>query len=140
MFPRVLFKSKSSFIAGLPDQYPVGAVNEKFIESQRVWIVRTEDGFYALLAKCTHLGCIPRWLEHEDKFKCPCHGSGFHRSGINFEGPAPRALERVKISLTEDGDLLIDKSIKFLFEKGEWKKSEAFLKIIGQRGNETVIF
>ena len=129
MFPRVIFKSKDSFKAGLPDEYPVGAVSEKFIKSQRVWIVRTEDGFYALFAKCTHLGCIPRWLESEDKFKCPCHGSGFHRNGVNFEGPAPRALERMKVTLTEEGDLLIDKNIKFLFEKGEWEKNDAFLKV-----------
>ncbi len=129
MFPRVLFKSKYSFKAGLPDEYPTGTVSEKFIKSQRVWIVRTEEGIYALFAKCTHLGCTPRWLPLENKFKCPCHGSGFYKSGINFEGPAPRALERVKVILSEDGNLLIDKNIKFLFEKDEWDKNGAFLKV-----------
>ena len=33
----------------------------------------------------TALGCTPNWLEAEFKFKCPCHGSGFYISGINFE-------------------------------------------------------
>ena len=42
-------------------------------------------------AVCTHLGCTPNWLEAEQKFKCPCHGSGFYKDGINFEGPAPAA-------------------------------------------------
>jgi len=129
MFPRVLFEPKTTFKAGFPDEYPVGTVSEKFKESQGVWIIRTEQGFYALLARCTHLGCTPRWLEAENKFKCPCHGSGFHRDGINFEGPAPRALERLKVSLSEDGELLIDKSVKFLYEKGEWEKSDAILKV-----------
>ena len=129
MFPRVLFEPKTTFKAGFPDEYPVGTVSEKYKESQGVWIVRTEEGFYSLLARCTHLGCTPRWLEAENKFKCPCHGSGFYRDGINFEGPAPRALERLKISLSDDGELLIEKSVKFIFEEGEWEKKDAILKV-----------
>jgi cytochrome b6-f complex iron-sulfur subunit len=48
-------------------------------------------------------------------------------SGINFEGPAPRPLERYAISLADDGQILIDKSIKFQQEKGEWSKPGAIL-------------
>ena len=129
MFPRVLFEPKTTFKAGFPDEYPVGTVSEKYKEPQAVWIIRTEEGLYALLARCTHLGCTPRWLEAENKFKCPCHGSGFHRDGVNFEGPAPRALERLKISLSDEGELVIDKSVKYFFEKGEWEKSDALLKV-----------
>jgi cytochrome b6-f complex iron-sulfur subunit len=92
--------------------------------------VREEEGFYALSAICTHLGCTPRWLGPESKFKCPCHGSGFRaESGINFEGPAPRPLERARIVLADDGQLLIDKARKFQFELGQWTDPEAFLKI-----------
>ena len=64
----------------------------------------------------------------ENKFKCPCHGSGFYRSGVNFEGPAPRPLERARILLADDGQILIDKSTKFQQEKGEWDSAESFLK------------
>ena len=123
MFPRVLFESSSVFKAGYPDDYLVGTISEKYKDLHRVWIARTEEGFYALLAECTHLGCIPRWLEAENKFRCPCHGSGFYSSGINFEGPAPRPLERLRIYLSDDGELVVDKSKKMLYEKGEWKKS-----------------
>lgn len=127
-FPRVLFLPPSTFKAGLPSDFAVGEVSEKYKADYRVWIVRDPDGFYALWAKCTHLGCTPRWLSAEAKFKCPCHGSGFYRSGINFEGPAPRPLERLKITLAEDGQLQIDKGVKFLFEKGDWGKPGSFLK------------
>jgi len=123
MFPRVLFESSTVFKAGYPDDYLVGTISEKYKESHGVWIARTEEGFYALLAVCTHLGCIPRWLEAENKFRCPCHGSGFYVSGINFEGPAPRALERLKIHLSDDGGLVVDKSEILLYEKGEWEES-----------------
>ena len=67
--------------------------------------------FVALSAVCTHLGCITLWLQTEQKFKCPCHGSGFHASGINFEGPAPRALERFKISLGRDGTITVESAV-----------------------------
>ncbi|MBI1818059.1 MAG: Rieske 2Fe-2S domain-containing protein [Deltaproteobacteria bacterium] len=127
-FPRVLFTPPSTFKAGLPSDYAVGEISERFKKDHRVWIVRVSDGFYALFAKCTHLGCTPRWLPVEEKFKCPCHGSGFRRSGINFEGPAPRPLERYRIALAEDGQLLVDMSVKYRYEKGDWTKPGAFLK------------
>lgn len=128
-FPRVLFTPPSSFKAGVPSDFLIGAVNDKYTKAQRVWIIRTEEGMYALWAKCTHLGCTPRWLVAESKFKCPCHGSGFYQSGINFEGPAPRPLERLRITKAEDGQILIDKSIKYLYEKGQWGKPGSFLKV-----------
>jgi cytochrome b6-f complex iron-sulfur subunit len=128
-FPRVLFQPPSQFKAGYPSDYTIGEVSEKYKKEQRVWIVRTEEGLYALFAKCTHLGCTPRWLAAENKFKCPCHGSGFYKSGINFEGPAPRPLERLRITRAEDGQILIDKAVKYLYEKGQWDKPGAFLKV-----------
>ena len=55
-------------------------------------------------------GCTPNWLATDNKFKCPCHGSGFRMTGIHFEGPAPRPLERFKIGLADDGQVLVDKT------------------------------
>ncbi|MCZ6561755.1 MAG: Rieske 2Fe-2S domain-containing protein, partial [Deltaproteobacteria bacterium] len=93
-------------------------VSEKFKKDFRVWIIREEQGFYAIFAKCTHLGCTPRWLAAENKFKCPCHGSGFFKTGLNFEGPAPRPLDRFEIRLSEDGQLIVDKSRLFRMGAG----------------------
>lgn len=128
MVPRVIYEPPSAFKAGYPDDFVIGEVNEKYKDEYRVWIVREQEGFYALLAICTHLGCTPRWLPSENKFKCPCHGSGYHKDGVNFEGPTPRPLERLKITLADDGQILIDRNIKFLYEKQEWSKPDAFLK------------
>ena len=82
-----------------------------------------------IIGVCTHLGCTPNWLEAEQKFKCPCHGSGYYKTGVNFEGPTPRPLERYAISLADDGQILVDKSRKFQEEKGEWDNPAAFLKL-----------
>ena len=135
MFPNVLNEPPQQFKAGFPNEYGVG-VDERWKETFGVWLVRTPDdvaqraaGFYALLVTCTHLGCTPNYLAAEGKFKCPCHGSGFRTTGINFEGPAPRPLERARIVLADDGQILIDKSRKFQFELGQWIDPEAFLKV-----------
>jgi cytochrome b6-f complex iron-sulfur subunit len=68
-------------------------------------------------------------LTAENKFKCPCHGSGFYKTGVNFEGPAPRPLERLRVTKAEDGQLVVDKAVAYLYEKGEWGKPGSFLKV-----------
>jgi cytochrome b6-f complex iron-sulfur subunit len=130
LFPRVLYEPPLTFRAGSPDAYPpdpAGRIRiyETFKKSKRVWIVHGDDpttgqhGIYAFLARCTHLGCTPRWLNNEGKFKCPCHGSGFYPYGVNFEGPAPVPLEKLGI-VVADGQLMIDKGNTFRWENGEW--------------------
>ena len=135
MFPNVLNEPPQQFAIGFPDEYGEG-VDERFKDRFGVWVVRTENdytheasGFYALFSVCTHLGCTPNWLSAENKFKCPCHGSGFRPTGINFEGPAPRPLERTRIVRAEDGQILVDKSRKFQEELGQWTDPESFLPI-----------
>lgn len=105
--PNVLFEPPSSFRVGNPDQYPVDSVS--FIEDQQVYIVRTNDGFYAVSAVCTHLGCITQWKPESNQIACPCHGSKFKRDGTKIEGPAPNPLPHFAIALTADGDLRVDK-------------------------------
>ena len=128
-FPNVLFEPPSIFKAGFPEDFVDGVVDVRFKEKFKVWIVREGKTIYALYAVCTHLGCSPNWLSAENKFKCPCHGSGFYRTGINFEGPAPRPLERVKIGLAEDGQILIDKGIIFQQEKGQWTDPASYVTV-----------
>jgi cytochrome b6-f complex iron-sulfur subunit len=135
MFPNVLNEPPQQFKIGFPDEYAPG-VDERWKDRFGVWIVRTPSdvvqeasGVYALLVTCTHLGCTPNWLSAELKFKCPCHGSGFRPTGINFEGPAPRPLERARIVMAEDGQILVDKARKFQFELGQWTDPESFLRI-----------
>ena len=108
MLPNVLTEPPSKFKIGSPSDFDLGTVATKFVATNGIWIVHTEgykgkNLIYALISVCTHLGCTPSWLEGERKFKCPCHGSGFYITGINFEGPAPRPLERAGIRLAEDG-------------------------------------
>ncbi|MFQ6616161.1 MAG: ubiquinol-cytochrome c reductase iron-sulfur subunit [Fidelibacterota bacterium] len=129
MFPNVLFEPPQTFKIGFSDEYKVGEVDIRWKKRHAIWVVRTPEYIYALSTVCTHLGCTPNWLENEQKFKCPCHGSGFRKSGINFEGPAPRPLERFRIVLADDGQIQVDKTKKYQYEKGEWNDPESFLVV-----------
>ena len=134
MFPNVLAEPPSTIKVGEPGKYDPEDVNDRYKAEWGFWIVRStryngQDIIYALQSVCTHLGCPPNWLANEQKFKCPCHGSGFYISGINFEGPAPRPLERFKIIRADDGQLVVDKSQKFQQELGQWSDPDSYIAV-----------
>jgi cytochrome b6-f complex iron-sulfur subunit len=128
LFPRVRSEPPTKVVLGRPDDFAVGEVSERFKKSHRLIVVREPEGFYALRSVCTHLGCVPAWSAAQDKFKCPCHGSGFHRDGVNFEGPAPRPLERLALALDADGNLVADTAVVLRSERGEWARPDAFVR------------
>ena len=132
-FPRAIFEPSPRFTIGYPSEFPFG-VSTKYQQQHRIWVVRDASGLYVIFAKCTHLGCTPDWKEAENKFKCPCHGSGFDTEGVNFEGPAPRPLDRLYVELAPDGQILVDKSRKFGGMSSDealedWKKDGASLVV-----------
>jgi cytochrome b6-f complex iron-sulfur subunit len=132
LFPRAPFDPKQVFKAGYLDEYPKNTVSEKF-KGDQTWLTNVEyqgrQMLYALSTVCTHLGCTPNWLEADKKFKCPCHGSGFYQTGINFEGPAPRPLERYKIFVGDDGQIVVDKTAKYQQEKGQWDNPDSYILV-----------
>jgi cytochrome b6-f complex iron-sulfur subunit len=135
MFPNVLAEPPSTIKIGLPSRYEAEEVSERFKAEWGFWVVRSakygdgQDILYALQSVCTHLGCPPNWLAAEQKFKCPCHGSGFYITGINFEGPAPRPLERFKVALSDDGQIMVDKSQRFQEELKQWSDPDSFIPV-----------
>ena len=48
---------------------------------------------------------------------------------MNFEGPAPRPLERYAIRLADDGQLEVDKSRKFMEEVGQWTDPNSYVSV-----------
>ena len=133
MFPNVLAEPPSRFKVGFREGFPSGKVETKYVAQYGVWVVNSDvagqQQIYALKTVCTHLGCTPNWLEAEQKFKCPCHGSGFYKDGVNFEGPAPRPLERYAIRIADDGQLEIDKGRSYHEELGQWADPESYIPV-----------
>jgi cytochrome b6-f complex iron-sulfur subunit len=116
--PRTLFEPATMFKIGYPEEYGLG-VDTKFQQKYRIWVDRTPDRIFVIYARCTHLGCTPDWKPSENKFKCPCHGSGYDSEGINFEGPAPRPMDRAHIETSPDGQILVDVSRLYQWPKGQ---------------------
>jgi cytochrome b6-f complex iron-sulfur subunit len=126
-----LFEPKTVFRIGYPSDFGFG-VDTKFQKDYRIWVVRNAEGLFVIYARCTHLGCTPDWKSGENKFKCPCHGSGYDTEGVNFEGPAPRPLDRAKVELDAEGQIVVDTSILYDWPKGgrsKFKDPGAFLPL-----------
>src|SRR5579872_2105314 len=106
--PSVLYEPSPIVDVGRPEHYPIDSVtlDPRF----SIFVVRLQEGFYALSAVCTHLGCLSVWKPETGVIACPCHGSVFHRDGTNVSGPAPRALARLEMFLSDEGDLMVDRA------------------------------
>jgi cytochrome b6-f complex iron-sulfur subunit len=128
LFPNVLAEPPSKVKVGPPSDFEDGKVTDTF-KDRNMWVIKYQGKIFALSTTCTHLGCTPNWLEADKKFKCPCHGSGFYINGVNFEGPAPRPLERWALSVGDDGQIVVDKSRKFQKELGQWDNPDSFIKV-----------
>lgn len=113
--------------SGMPDEYGVISVESKWKQDQRFFILREENRLYAMYARCTHLGCTINWFPGLDIFKCPCHGSQFYSNGVNFAGPAPRALDRHAISMNSDGNIVVDTGVVYSYE--QFEKNKAYIQI-----------
>jgi cytochrome b6-f complex iron-sulfur subunit len=116
----VLFEPSPVVNVGKPDRYPLGSVTIDV--NSGIYIIHSDEGYFSLSAVCTHLGCMTAWKPEPGTelgiIACPCHGSKFfvdktnnQKPGDKKEGPAPKPLPWKSISLNEDGDLLVDRSI-----------------------------
>ena len=129
--PRSILEPSPLFKIGSPADYALG-VDTKWQQQYRIWVTRTSDRLFVIYAVCTHLGCTPDWKASENKFKCPCHGSGYDSEGINFEGPAPRPMDRAKVELDAEGQIVVDIGTLYTWPKGEpteFDEEGAFIRV-----------
>ncbi|PYS85547.1 MAG: hypothetical protein DMF67_00945 [Acidobacteria bacterium] len=115
--PRTIFEPSSVFRIGFPGDYATG-VDTKWQQQRRIWVVKNSERLFVIFARCTHLGCTPDWKASENKFKCPCHGSGYDSEGINFEGPAPRPMDRAEVHLDAEGQVVVNTGKLYDWQKG----------------------
>ena len=116
--PRSITEPPTTFRIGAPGDYALG-VDTKWQQQYRIWVTKTSDRLFVIYARCTHLGCTPDWKASENKFKCPCHGSGYDSEGINFEGPAPRPMDRAHVEIDAEGQIVVNVSRLYEWPKGE---------------------
>lgn len=107
--PNVLYEPSSVINAGKPENLAVNSVTMDV--NSGIYVIHAEQGFFALNAVCTHLGCLTSWNEQLGMITCPCHGSKFKRTGEKIEGPAPKPLPWLRTWVSDEGDLLIDRAV-----------------------------
>ena len=114
--PNVLYEASPLVNVGRPEHYPADSVtlDPRF----GIFIVNAAEGFYALSAVCSHLGCLSVWKPESSTIACPCHGSAFRRDGSIMAGPAPKPLPWLRVWMTDDGDLMVDRGTKVPAGKG----------------------
>jgi cytochrome b6-f complex iron-sulfur subunit len=81
---------------------PVGQGQVFSVNNKPVIVVRTADGYSALSAVCTHLGCVLYWNAQRGVLACPCHEAYFGTNGAVISGPPPAPLEVYRVQV--DGD------------------------------------
>jgi cytochrome b6-f complex iron-sulfur subunit len=106
--PNVLYEPSPIINAGKPESFPMDSVTLDVNSS--IYIIHSKEGFFSLSAVCTHLGCLTAWKPDLGIIACPCHGSKFKPEGDKIEGPAPKPLPWKRMWITEDGDLMVDRS------------------------------
>jgi cytochrome b6-f complex iron-sulfur subunit len=106
--PNVLFEPSPVVNAGKPEQYPLDSVTLDV--KTGIYVIHSKEGFFALGAICTHLGCLTTWKQEQGIIACPCHGSKFSREGVKVAGPAPKPLPWLRTWVSDDGDLMVDRA------------------------------
>jgi cytochrome b6-f complex iron-sulfur subunit len=107
--PNVLYEPSAIVNVGKPEIFAMNSVTMDV--NSGIYLVRADEGFFALNAVCTHLGCLTAWNQELGIIACPCHGSKFTRTGEKIEGPAPKPLPWLKTWVSDEGDLMVDRSI-----------------------------
>ena len=107
--PNVLFEPSPIVNEGNPEGYPLGSVTLDV--NAAIYVIHIAEGYFSLSAICTHLGCMTAWKQELGIIACPCHGSRFSIEGQKLAGPAPKPLPWLKTWMSDDGDLMIDRSV-----------------------------
>lgn len=81
---------------------PVGKGAVYSVNNKPVLVIHTPDGYVALSATCTHLGCIVAWNEQRQVIACPCHEAFFNTNGAVISGPPPAPLPVLRVQVEGD--------------------------------------
>jgi cytochrome b6-f complex iron-sulfur subunit len=106
--PNVLYEPSAIVNVGKPDNFALNSVTMDV--NAGIYLVHADEGYFALNAVCTHLGCLTAWNQDLGIIACPCHGSKFTRTGEKIEGPAPKPLPWLKTWVSDEGDLTVDRA------------------------------
>lgn len=97
-------------IGSAPDLLGI-AMADFQVADRKVSVIKGEEGLYALIRNCTHMGCIPNYSASSGQYLCPCHGSVFTLAGDVVRGPAPEPLFRASLTVNSRGAVEINTAL-----------------------------
>ena len=89
------------------EDLPVGTGEVYSVNNKPVIVIHLADGWKALSATCTHLGCILLWNEQREVIACPCHEAYFNTNGAVISGPPPAPLAEYRVQV-ENGQIYVE--------------------------------
>lgn len=92
--------------AGKEADWAVWESRKVLVRGKPVAVIRTDNGFRAYSAICTHLGCIVHWNGNDRHFDCPCHAAKFDATGKVVSGPPPKPLPEYGVSVVQ-GEVMV---------------------------------
>ena len=111
LYPTINYEPSLKAEIGLPEEFAGNSMKQVQIGGSKISIMKGDNGLYALVRNCTHMGCIPYLDNEEQLFRCPCHGSVFTLEGDVVKGPAPEPLYRASITVNPRGRVEINGAI-----------------------------
>jgi len=111
LYPAVEYQPSMKAEIGLPEEFTGDVMKQVQIGGRKISIMKGNNGLYALVRNCTHMGCIPYLDAGAEKFRCPCHGSVFTLEGDVIKGPAPVPLYRAGITVNPHGRVEVNAAV-----------------------------
>lgn len=111
LYPTVQYEPSLTAEIGLPEEFAGAVMKQVQIGGRKISVMRGDNGLYALVRNCTHMGCIPYLANEEQEFRCPCHGSIFTLEGDVIKGPAPEPLYRAAITVNARGRVEVNAAL-----------------------------
>jgi cytochrome b6-f complex iron-sulfur subunit len=111
LYPTINYDPSLKAEIGLPEEFIGVRMKQVQVGGRKISVMKGDNGFYALVRNCTHMGCIPYLSDEEQLFRCPCHGSVFTLEGDVVKGPAPEPLYRASIIVNPRGRIEINGAI-----------------------------
>ena len=111
LYPTINYDPPLKAEIGLPDEFTGESMRQILVGGRKISIMKDDNGLYALVRNCTHMGCIPYLSDEEQIFRCPCHGSSFTLAGDVIKGPAPEPLYRASITVNQRGMIEVDAAV-----------------------------
>ena len=111
LYPTINYEPSLKAEIGLPEEFSGVNMRQVQVGGKKISIMRGDNGLYALVRNCTHMGCIPYLSDEEQIFRCPCHGSSFTLEGDVIKGPAPEPLYRASITVNPRGRIEINGAV-----------------------------